>query len=522
MEIASPNSLWKDYDVAALPLNESALSDKIENGIRVREFYFDGFTTVDGRVRAYLKIAENCDAKGAVLYLSDKNGDDKLLVNTLYNRGYTVASLDYLGESDVSPRFTLYPKSLSACNARGRDEFDAPDDALHSCWYIWTCVARRATLLLKKLYSDKNIFALGCGLGGGTVYKLSVFDDGLTACATLLSVLPKVVGTDNPIINYRASLDNSAYATFCKVPLFMAVASNDEDGSLDSMSELADATASLKRLCIVERAFSGGVKVVYGSLDSFFAACAAGDSDFPIPEITATNSENNLYFNIAIKGDTAGFESPTLYTAFSVENPSHRNWAKIPIVSLGGGEYIAHINVVDNNNPVYAFVNFSDADGNTVSSSVSETIPKTLGIPSRQAVSHRMIYDGSMGRDVWTSPNGGTIAVKQGPFDIDGIYCDTHSLATFKLGDPLFRINDDALLQIMVSGKPQKLNITITKESEPYSCQIEITDADNWQKLLLTHLDFKSVGGPLTDWSRVIMLEFTSDEEFIISSVLWV
>ena len=45
--------------VGALPLNESALSDKTENGIRVREFYFDGFATVDGRVRAYIKLYES-------------------------------------------------------------------------------------------------------------------------------------------------------------------------------------------------------------------------------------------------------------------------------------------------------------------------------------------------------------------------------------------------------------------------------------------------------------------------------
>ena len=79
MAITSPNNLWRDYDVGALPLNESALSDKTENGIRVREFYFDGFATVDGRVRAYIKLYENADANGVILYLGDGQNDEKAI-----------------------------------------------------------------------------------------------------------------------------------------------------------------------------------------------------------------------------------------------------------------------------------------------------------------------------------------------------------------------------------------------------------------------------------------------------------
>ena len=46
MDITSPINLWKNYDVLALPLNKSALSQKTENDYTVKEFYFDGYTTV--------------------------------------------------------------------------------------------------------------------------------------------------------------------------------------------------------------------------------------------------------------------------------------------------------------------------------------------------------------------------------------------------------------------------------------------------------------------------------------------
>ena len=73
------------------------------------------------------------------------------------------------------------------------------------------------------------IFALGVGLGGSTVYKLSAFDDGPAACATLLNIIPNVIGEGNAIINYRASIDNYAYAKISKIPMFMAIATNDAE-----------------------------------------------------------------------------------------------------------------------------------------------------------------------------------------------------------------------------------------------------------------------------------------------------
>lgn len=535
MEITNPNNLWKDYDVAALPLNESALSDKAENGIRVREYYFDGYTTVDGRVRTYIKIVENPNAKGIVLYLSDKNGSaDDPVIQTLYDYGYTVAILDYLGKSNTHPRFTIYPKSLSVCNCRGKSEFTAPTDAIYSCWYIWTCLARKAIYLLKQFYPSTSIFALGVGLGGSTVYKLSALDDDLIACATLLNILPKVDGSGNEIINYRASLDNSAYAAFSKIPMLIAVSSNDEDGSLDSMAALADSTVSLRCFRIVERAFSSGIKTVYKQLDNFFIDCEMFRDDYPRPRIVASNPENNLYFNISVRQNDT-YESVynrapvaekhykfELFSSQFIHNPTHRNWMSVPLVGLGEDKYLAHIDIFKNDKPIYAFVNMTDEEGNVLSSQLLSVVPKSLGIPSQPMVNQRLIYDGSMEKDVWMSPSGGVVTLKNGLFGIAGVTSDTNSLATFKPGNPLYRTHADALLQILVCGKPQTINITVREESDSYYCQVKIPSSDNWQKFTLSHLDFKGPVGPLFDWSQVIMLEFSSDEEFIISSMLWV
>ncbi|MCX4314166.1 MAG: hypothetical protein OSJ83_09995, partial [Clostridia bacterium] len=95
MEITGTNSLWKDYDVDALPFNATMLSGRTENGVVIRELYFNGFATVDGMVRAFLRIYEAPDAKGIILYLPDEGVDPE--IRFFLENGYTVAALDYRG-----------------------------------------------------------------------------------------------------------------------------------------------------------------------------------------------------------------------------------------------------------------------------------------------------------------------------------------------------------------------------------------------------------------------------------------
>lgn len=524
LDITSPITLWKDYDVSALPINASPLSEKQENGKTVKPYYFDGFTTIDGRVRAFINLLEHPDAKGVVLYLPDAEISPKdPVAEALYSYGYTVAELDYLGKTDNAPRYTLYPRSLSGCNKNGTTLFEVGETEQLSNWYIWTCIARRAIKFLKNKY-DLPIFALGVGLGGTTAYKLSAFDDGLTSCATLLNIIPNVQGQGNQMINYRASLDNGAYATLGKIPVYMAISSNAVDGSLDEMAELALSTASLKRFRIIERAFADGVNSVYPEVADFFAATAGAAPLLPKVEVNASNSEGNLYFNINInreENDGRKFKAE-LFVSFCIEESQYRNWMSIPIISLSSDKYMAKANVCNDIKPVFAFANITDESGNTQSSNLLGIIPKHLGIKARAGVSHRKIYDGSMGKDGWTARLGGEVKQVKGPFDIEGVTSTTNSLITFKPGDPLFKVSPDIILQIMLCGAPQKVSIIVREKKNAYSCQVEIPDSDNWHKFSLSHMNFKGANGMLLNWSNVSMFEITSKESFTVGSLLWV
>lgn len=525
MEISSPSGLWKDYDVAAAPLNERALTEKNISGVKIREYYFDGHTTADGKVRAFIRISENPDAKGVVLYMPANSDDADEIPEFLYKAGYTVAELDYLGKSDNSARFTLYPKSIINCNSRGTIQFNAPSDAFKSRWYVWTCIARRAVYMLGKLYPESKIFALGKGLGGNTVYKLATFNDGLTACATLLNILPTIRGSGNQLINYRAALDNTAYASLCKVPLFMAVSSNDEDSSLDEMSELADNTASLSAFRIVERAFSKGIRVTYKQCDNFFTAISDGAALLPVPKITPSNSNNKLYFDIMLDNaeNCTPYDDVKFYCAFRVENPMHRNWTNVELTSMGFGKYLAHVFVLDSEKPIYVFASVSDANGNVMSSELVTVIPKTLGLKAQVPLSsrRRLIYESSMGKDLWAAPRGGNLFMKSGPFGIDGITSDCFSLATFKPSDFLYKVDEDSLLQIIINGKPQKIRLSIVDEQGVYSCDLELTDPNDWTKFTLSPKNLMNERH-LTSWKDVMIFIFEGTAEFLISSVIWV
>lgn len=524
MEITGISSLWKDYEVTALPLNPYALSEKQINGKNVREYYFDGYTTLDGKVRTYLKIYENEKSDGIVLFLPDTNGNEEPALK-LYEHGFTVAILDYSGRNKDDSRYTIYPKSLEACNCRGETEFVAPDDTLNSRWFAWTCMARRALKLLKDKYEKKNIFAWGIGLGGSTVYKMCAFEDGLKAAATSLNVLPKVSGTGNPLINYRAALDNHTYAAATKVPLMMSISTNDEDGSLDEMSELASQTASLKCFRICERAFKSGIKVTYDQIAAYFRDTAKAVSTAK-PQLKATNSENSLYFNINTneKSDDSDKNSTVeLFTAYGTEDSRFRNWTNIPLISLGGGEYMARINVLQDTRPMYAFVNVTDKNGFVSSSTMVTVIPKSLNITASTTLKQKLIFDGNAGKDVWTSSDGGNITVKTGPYEIQGVSSDSKTLISFKLGDLLYTANNDSLLQIIVCGEQQSVSVVLSDGKETYKTNVTIANSSEWHKFTLSNTDFKSTAGAvLPNFSKAVYIKFTSEKEFIISSMLWV
>ena len=525
MEISSPSGLWKDYDVTAAPLNERALTEKNINGVRVREYYFDGHSASDGKVRAFIRISENPDTKRVLLYMPANSDDPDEIPEYFLKAGYTVAVLDYLGQSETSARFTLYPKSISNCNSRGVQQFNAPSDAFKSRWYIWTCIARRAVHFLRKLYPESNMFALGKGLGGSTVYKLATFNDGLIACATMLNILPTIRGSGNQLINYRAALDNTAYASLCKIPLFMAISSNDEDKSFDEMSELAGITSSLESFRIVERAFSKGIRVTYNQCEHFFTAKSTNAPLLPIPIIAPSNSNNKLYFNITLDDaeNRAPYDEVRFYCAFRVENPMHRNWTNVELVSMGAGKYLAHVFVLDSDKPIYVFAAVSDNDGNIMSSELITVIPKTLGLKAQIPLSsrRRLIYESSMGKDLWAAPRGGNLFMKSGPFGIDGITSDCFSLATFKPSDFLYKVDEDSLLQIIINGKPQKLKLSVVDESGVFSCELDLTDPNDWTKFTLSPKNLMNERH-LSSWKNVMVFILEGTDEFLVSSVIWV
>lgn len=184
---------------------------------------------------------------------------------------------------------------------------------------------------------------------------------------------------------------------------------------------------------------------------------------------------------------------------------------------------MARADVLQNDKPAYAFVNVKCDDGSVSSSNLLCVVPKMLGIPAVPRTPHRLIYDGSMGLDVWTSTDGGNVEVKAGPYGIDGVYSDSLSLATFKPGDMMYHGAKDSLLQLSISGKPQSFIVSVSDGKDKYDCYLELPSTSEWHKFTLSSSDFKSVkSGPLNNWATVIMLEISSKDELIVGSALWV
>ena len=158
-----------------------------------------------------------------------------------------------------------------------------------------------------------------------------------------------------------------------------------------------------------------------------------------------------------------------------------------------------------------------------MSSELITVIPKTLGLKAQIPLSsrRRLIYESSMGKDLWAAPRGGNLFMKSGPFGIDGITSDCFSLATFKPSDFLYKVDEDSLLQIIINGKPQKLKLSVVDESGVFSCELELTDPNDWTKFTLSPKNLMNERH-LSSWKNVMVFILEGTNEFLVSSVIWV
>jgi len=526
--IVTPQLLWEGYDRHKLPLNISVISTVEMPECILSNLYFNGEKTLDGVVRIFAKFykATNIYAarRSAIVVFDDiENGVDGFDAAPYIAQGYSVLVVDYAGVTDFKSRFTLYPPSLDNANFfLYPEKLEDCQEPNKTCWYAWGCVAMRSITFLES-HSFSHIFALGFGHGGEHIYKLCYFDNTVKAGATVFSG-----GLVNPSTAFLASLHASAYTQNLKSPIFMQVTSNEQNGLLDNMNEVFD-TADEGRiyLSIVEHA--NRVIDANRALNPLaFFNTFIEDQILPLPPvIKPKGSQSKLYYDIKVFNPEL-VQDITFYVAHATENSAFRSWRNTPLQMLGEGEYLAHVPVLLENEPLFTFVNVHYKNGLIFSSYIEEVIPKTLGAVAIELQRKRLIYDSDNGLSEWMIPNNvsaSKLSMQNGPFELEGISSEVHRLITFRLADPQYRGPEDATLQLMLYS-PQKQNITFTIQSSQnlacFECVKEVVSNHQWVKLTLTTKDFKGSTGHLSRWDDVLTFEIGGEDTYLINSVLWV
>lgn len=328
MEVISSQALWKDFDRKSLPLNESIVSEKTENGIKETRLYFSGAAASDGITRIFARLVcpVSSERLPVVIVMGDIFDDiDKQSFECVDGRA--VLYVDYSGEKRAE-RFTMYPESMSYAQPDGDLDIldDVPAAPQKTCWYAWATVLLRAVTYVESRDDlDPNaIAAVGIGTGASSVWKAAAVE------AIKCGVVINEFGGRVEDTGFRAALDSVSYAAHVSVPVLSLCCSNAFRQSFDEINE----TVSVGEHCLLNvrpRAFRGTDARQTQTVRLFLQSALAG-AELPVsPKISLRGSEGALYCELNAVGEV---EEARLYTANSTQAPEMRNWQKTGMQTL--------------------------------------------------------------------------------------------------------------------------------------------------------------------------------------------
>lgn len=539
MEVLTPQIIWKGYDASILPLETTVLSDKKTDSARILTAYFNGSTTTDGVVRVFVRCILPLSHKKlpAVIYMGDAFTSVMDIDPSYYtDRGYAVIMPDFAGVRDEDPRYTLYPKSMDYANFTPECLTTTPDDLRFNCWMIWAEIAMRAITFAASLteIDGERIALIGEGISESTVVKAAAVDSRIKCAVTKFSAgIVSAEATDS--LRFNVALFNSSYASMIKIPVLVIIASNEQDGSTDRMSDAFSLISkeSGSRLSISERVnHMTGFKQKNNEAH-WLGYHLRGEGNIPkTPTIAAVGRDHDFYYNIT----APECDDVELFVSQGSKNCALRHWKRIELTKTGKGEFTAKVDAYNIKKPVYAFVNACKSSGGmSVSSPIFAKIPALLGIRQVPHYSAHVIYDADMGTSDWSAPSPTakpeSVSLIKGPFGIKGVSSDVGVLVSYMFSDEGAQGKDSALLQILLhSTKEQEVTFTIltcTEENgedkyNEYSYSAVINPADNWSKLTLQAADFKSPFATCEGWSGVARIRIISDAPVAIASMIWI
>jgi hypothetical protein len=539
MKSTSVSSLWQGYDRKAIPLDTRLIKSIDEKYCTTEYVYFNGEATVQGCTRVFGMYFRNKTPNGAsIIVMNDVAAPlSRKHVDLFLLRGYHVLLLDYAGKRADKGYYTVYPDSLSLANYFLDSDcvVKTSSKLKTTCWYVWTTVMLRGITFLESLpetdASKINLF--GEKLGAFQVWKTAYVEPAV-CCGIALNnsgYVAKPFDEDSSFF-FQTCLDNINYAQQITVPVLIQVSTNANDNSMDYMNNLYTVIKSAKcKFSISERSNDEIGYYQKDNIEIFMSYFNFDKAALPFyPEIKPRQTGHDLYYDVKVD-ESMQVEEIELFVSQGIENDAFKNWHSYKMLPADSG-YTAKVSVADNREEISAFVNVKYENSLSVSSEIIKNIPLLIGVKNSPITRTRLLYTPEYGLDEWTSLKGMNVnepvlKMRKSSMGISGVSSISNSLTTYKLGDPSFSgVNKSTLQILLYSKKNQGITFTVTQQDDnsftEYYYTTHLFANSEWVKLDLSADMFKSMGGTLENWDKIVAFTVESEAQIIVNSLIWI
>ena len=564
--IVSAISLWKKFNLNS-PLCASEWDIELRGGIRRSRVSFSGHAVEDGTVRIYgrLFLPSGVAKAPAVLLLPDAGRLlDEDLMRYFAEKGYAVLMVDYSGkmQTDTDSDFrTVYPPSLDYGNyerARGLDNMKglAADE---TTWFEWLYVALFSIEYLKSREEIGDIGVVGVRRGGELAWQTLLSPDvkcgvpinavGWRSFAGLAKFGDNVAhDLSDDKHRYIAAVEAQSYAPSVKCPVLMLCALRDESFDCDRAYDTYSRIGNQDGNALVYSPNSGaclGPNALH-DLDLFLEKNLKGREIYIPDTLNVSLKETAEGLEVEVGCDKEGLleEVGVYYAEADVKTRcAYRDWRQVFRAdgkSVKGSKASCKIKPFAGATAAFVYAYAKYINGFRVMSKITA---KRLSKPDPAAVKGRMLFSGkemdsfSVAEykdysiaDIFlehtavpkTSVGYGGI---EGAFSVGGI-------KTYKISSPMYVPGDNALLEFdAYFDRTDMLKVSVDvsdleRESERYTCRMEVKGGGKWKRIILKAADFKGehCGKPLQNFSEGRALVFDCEQEeteFSITNILW-
>ena len=564
--IVSAVSLWKKFNLDA-PLCVSEWDITHEGG-RWSRVSYSGHHATDGSVRIYARFCkpEGEGVKPAILLLPDVCRKlDEDLCRYFLEKGYAVLMPDYTGklstDSDSDLR-TVYPPSLSYGNyeqARGLTEMDGGLEAHETTWFEWLYVALYSVKFLKAREDIGKIGVVGIRHGGALAWQTMLSPD--VQCGVPINAVgwrsfaevPKfgdktVQDFSDDTRRYIAAVEAQSYAPYVKCPVLMLCALRDDSFDCDRAYDTYSRIGNQDGNAVFYSQNSGACIGPKGlnNLDLFLERNLKGREIYIPDTVNVSLKETDEGLEVNVEFDKEGIleEAGVYYAEADVQTKcAYRDWRRISRIdgkSVKNGKATCIVKPFAGATAGFVYAYAKYINGFRV---VSRIASRRFSKPNPNAVKGRMLFSGTeMDSFSVAEHKGYSIAEiflereavpkqSQGYGGIQGAF-SVGGIKTYKISSPMYVPDDNALLEFDVYFREDnRLKVSvdvgdITRESERYTCNMQVKGGGKWKRVILKAADFKgeNCGSPLKNFSegRALVFDCQQDEtEFAVTNILW-